>query len=91
MYGYKESSNIVGSASDTILSNEALRDGLFSGDHHEERQAEKTSPALKLRRLALAFGLFKVKTEIAYCNTVEKEEGLPSSSWQLQSLTQFPL
>ena len=66
MYGYKESSNIVGSASDTILSNEALRDGLFSGDHHEERQAEKTSLALKLRRLALAFGLFKVKTDIAY-------------------------
>lgn len=43
MYGYKESSNIVGSASDTILSNEALRDGLFSGDHHEEREAETTS------------------------------------------------
>ena len=61
----EESSNTVGS-SDTILSNEALRDGLFSGDHHEERQAEKTSLALKLRRLALAFGLFKVKTDIAY-------------------------
>ena len=43
MYGYKESSNIVGSASDTILSNEALRDGLFSGDHHEEREVETTS------------------------------------------------
>ena len=61
MYGYKESSNIVGSASDTILSNEALRDGLFSGDHHKNAK-QRRQAALNLRRLALAFGLFKVKT-----------------------------